>query len=63
LQQFTAEHCAGLAGEVKGLNPLIESRQKQLRAAALKLGSRLYDEGPGVICRRLEKHWNGWRRK
>lgn len=57
LQQFAAEHCAGRAGEVEALNPLIESRQKQLRAAALKLGSRLYAKTPAVICRRLEKDW------
>ena len=63
LQQFAAEHCAGMTGEVKVLNPLIETRQKQLRAAALKLGARLYAETPAIICRRLEKHWNNWRRK
>lgn len=63
LQQFTAAHGGGLAGEVEELKPLIESRQKQLRAAALTLGSRLYAEPPAVICRRLEKHWNGWRGK
>jgi len=63
LQQFAAEHCAGRAGEVEALNPLIESRQKQLRAAALKLGSRLYAETPSAICRRLENHWSLWRRQ
>ena len=63
LQQFVSEHCAGEANEATALNHLIASRQKQLRAAALKLGSRLYAEAPAVICRRLEKHWNGWRRK
>jgi hypothetical protein len=49
--------------EVEALNPLIESRQKQLRAAALKLGSRIYAKAPAVICRRLEKDWSLWRRK
>ena len=63
LQQFAAEHCAGLAGEVEALNRLIESRQKQLRAAALKLGLRLYAITPTVICRRLENEWNLWRRE
>jgi len=63
LQQFAAEHCAGRAGEVEALNPLIESRQKELRAAALKLGSRLYAETPSAICRRLENHWSLWRGK
>jgi CHAD domain-containing protein len=63
LQQFTAEHCAGQGGEAEALKRLIESRQKQLRAAALKAGSRLYAETPAVICRRLEQHWNDWRGK
>lgn len=63
LQQFVAEHCAGLAGEVEALNRLIESRQKQLRAAALKLGSSLYAETPTVICRRLGNYWDSWRGK
>ena len=61
LQQFAVEHCAGRAGEVEALDRLIESRQRQLRAAALKLGSLLYAETPAVICQRLEKHWNDWR--
>jgi CHAD domain-containing protein len=61
LLQFATKHRAGLAGEVEALNRLIESRQKQLRAAALKLGSRLYAEVPVVICRRLGNYWNSWR--
>ena len=63
LQQFAAKHCAGLAVEVEALNRLIESRQKPLRAAALKLGSRLYAETPTVFCHRLENYWNSWRGK
>jgi CHAD domain-containing protein len=63
LQQFVAEHCAGRAGEAEALDPLIESRQKELCAAALKLGSRLYAETPAVICRRLGNDWNDWRAK
>jgi CHAD domain-containing protein len=61
LQQFVAEHCAGQAGEVEALNPLMGSRQKQLRAAALKLGARLYAETPDAICRRLGNYWKSWR--
>ena len=61
LQQFAVGHCAGLAGEVKALNRMIESRQKELRAAALKLGSRLYAQTPAAVCRRLEHCWNRWR--
>jgi len=63
LRQFAAEHCAGRAGEVEALNPLIESRQKELRAAALKLGSRLFAETPAVICRRLGNYWKSWRER
>jgi CHAD domain-containing protein len=63
LLQFTSEHCAGLADEVAALDKLITSRQKELRAAALKLGSWLYAEPPAVICRRLGNDWNHWRRK
>ena len=63
LQQFATEHCAGRAGELEALCRLIESRQKQLRAAALELGSRLYAETLAVICQRLGKYWNLWRGK
>jgi hypothetical protein len=40
---------------------ILPSRERQLRAAALKLGSRLYAETPAAICRRLEKCWTTWR--
>jgi CHAD domain-containing protein len=60
LKQFVVKHCAGQVKEVKALDRLIESRQKELRAAALKLGSRLYAETPEVTCRRLENCWNAW---
>jgi CHAD domain-containing protein len=63
LQQFVSERCAGEANEATALNQLIASRQKELRAAALKLGSRLYAETPAVICRRLGNDWSLWRRK
>jgi len=63
LQQFASKHCAGEAKEVTALSHLIELRQKELRAAALKLGSRLYAETPAVICRRLGNDWSLWRRK
>jgi len=63
LRRFAAGHCAGITGEVKVLNPLIVTRQKKLRAAALKLGSCLYAETPAVICRRLGNYWNEWRGK
>ncbi len=53
LQQFVAEHCAAQTEEVKTLNRLIAARQRQLRAAALTLGSRLYAETPAKFCRGL----------
>jgi len=40
------------------LDRLAAARQKELRAAALKLGSRLYAETPAAFCRRLAE----WRR-
>ncbi|HEY1489770.1 MAG TPA: CHAD domain-containing protein, partial [Verrucomicrobiae bacterium] len=63
LKQFIQDHCADEAGEVAAMNRLIEARQKKLRAAALRLGARLYAETPVVICRRLGNYWNGWRVK
>jgi CHAD domain-containing protein len=62
-QQFVAKSCAEQAKEVRVLKPLIESRQKELRAAASKLGSRFYTETPEALCRRLENYWNAWRGK
>jgi CHAD domain-containing protein len=58
LQEFMAKHCAARSAEVKKLDQLIAARQKKLRAAALKLGSRLYAETPAAFCHRLA----GWRR-
>src|SRR5258706_7376924 len=58
LQQFVAEMSVGSVKEAEALNQLIETRQRQLRHAALKLGSRLYAETPTVICRRPGTDWN-----
>lgn len=63
LEQFVAKHCTGQGGEAAVLKPLIKSRQKTLRTAALKLGSRLYAEPPEVLCRKLRQCWDLWRRK
>ena len=60
LKQFVQEHSGGGQPELKKLNELIKARQQALRAAALKLGSRLYAEPPAVICAQLGKHWNSW---
>jgi CHAD domain-containing protein len=62
LQEFIVRHFAGQHGEARSLNRLIVARQGRLRAVALELGARIYAETPAVICRRLEKHWNDWRR-
>jgi CHAD domain-containing protein len=63
MQQFVARHCGQHADEAQALNRLIKSRLKQLRAAALKLGSRLYAETPAILCRRLGSYWTAWRGK
>jgi CHAD domain-containing protein len=63
LRQFIHDHCADEAGEAAALNQLIEASQKKLRAAALKLGARLYAETPAAVCRRLGNYWNDWRGK
>lgn len=61
LQDFIGKLRGGAAGEVAALNRLVELRQKKLRAAALKLGKRLYSENPSQFCRRLGACWNAWR--
>ncbi|HEX4349633.1 MAG TPA: CHAD domain-containing protein [Verrucomicrobiae bacterium] len=58
LQEFMAKHGAERSAEVKKLDQLIAMRQRKLRAAALKLGSRLYAETPRAFYRRLAE----WRR-
>jgi CHAD domain-containing protein len=60
VKQFVAEHRARHVAEAKALNQLIESRQNELRAAACKLGLRLYAETPAAVCARLGRHWNAW---
>jgi CHAD domain-containing protein len=63
LEQFVKRNFAGRGAEVAALKRLIESRQKELRAAALKLGLHLYADSPSALCRRLENYWNLWRGK
>jgi CHAD domain-containing protein len=58
LGKFAAADAAAEAKPVKALNRLIGARQRRLRAAALKLGARLYAEAPAAFCRRLGR----WRR-
>jgi CHAD domain-containing protein len=50
-----------LGKEAKTLIDLIESRQQELRAAALALGTRFYAEKPSVFCGRLRQFWKVWR--
>jgi CHAD domain-containing protein len=53
VHEFAVKHCKEHRGEVKSLSRLIAGRQRTLRAAALKLGSRLYAETPAAFCHRL----------
>jgi len=55
LQQFVAVHGRGLSWEETALNRLIATRRKELRLAALKLGSRLYTGANEIEYPRLKK--------
>ena len=61
LRQFILSDDAGCPEEKTALTRLVNARRKQLRAAALKSGIRVYTETPSVISRRLAKGWNRWR--
>lgn len=62
LGRFVAHRCARWhSAEVKLLNELIELRHKELRSAALALGSRCFAEKPSEFCRRMETYWRAWR--
>lgn len=58
LQQFVTEHAP--VAEAAALDPRIAARRNKLRAAALKLGARLYAKAPTTVDRQLEKDWNAW---
>ena len=47
--------------EKETFQALIGERQRELRAAALDIGPRLYAEKPAVFCDRLADHWRIWR--
>jgi len=49
--------------EFETLHGLIEERQRELRAAALALGTRFYAEKPSMFCSRLAGYWQTWRRE
>jgi CHAD domain-containing protein len=49
--------------EVETLKALIDERQRELRTAALALGSRFYAERPSAFCDRIAGYWRVWRRE
>ncbi len=49
--------------ELEPLQALVEERQRQLRAQALALGGRFYQEKPSVFCKRLGQYWKRWRQE
>ena len=51
----------GNTREVETLKALIDERQRELRAAALALGSRFYAEKPSAFRARLAGYWRLWR--
>lgn len=55
LQQFVANACAGAVREAAALQRLATSRQDEVRASALALGSRLYADAPAKFCRRQSR--------
>jgi len=65
LRQTVQEMCAGEhhPRELEALNGLIEQRQRELRAAALAIGARFYDETPSAFCKRLAGYWKIWCRE
>ena len=63
LKHFVTKHRGKDDVEAVALNRLIEASQAKHRAAALKLGTRLYAEAPAIICHRLGNYWNDWRGK
>jgi CHAD domain-containing protein len=45
------------------LKALVDERHRELRAQALALGARFYQEKPKVFCGRLGLYWKRWRRE
>jgi CHAD domain-containing protein len=65
LQQSVQEQCAGDGDqrELEILHGLIDERQRELRSAAVALGTRFYAEKSSTFCERLGGYWNTWRRE
>ena len=64
LNQALAKHGSrdeGIWKEAEALAGLIDLRQRELRAAALALGTRLYAEKPSRFNKRLGAYWQIWR--
>jgi len=49
--------------EVEVLHGLVEERQRELRDAALAIGTRFYAEKPAAFCNRLAGYWKVWANK
>jgi hypothetical protein len=49
------------ADEADALRTLVDHHHKQLRARALALGAKFYEEKPSVFCKRLGQYWKRWR--
>jgi hypothetical protein len=49
-------------GDRELLASLIERRCRELEAAALPLGLRLYSESPGQFAKRIWGYWRAWER-
>lgn len=64
LSQAAEESCVPEATlETSALKGLIARRQRELRSAAIGLGSRLYVEKPALFCKKLGSWWHIWRHK
>jgi len=45
------------------LQALVDARQRELRAQALTLGAKFYEEKASKFCKRLRQYWRKWRRE
>jgi CHAD domain-containing protein len=61
LDEFLREH--DFSKETERFSDLIARHRRRLRAAALKLGARVYSQEPATFCRHLQSEWNDWRGK
>jgi CHAD domain-containing protein len=61
LKQFVAN--SGIPAEREKLIPQIKTRREALRGVALELGAKIFSPAADVVCSRLEREWNDWRRR